>query len=53
MSELNSAIDRLKEENAHALRELEAWKRVAQDNGLSIGEEGMNGVSDAGNDSPS
>ncbi|PSS00948.1 hypothetical protein BD289DRAFT_360353 [Coniella lustricola] len=39
IAELSASNDKLKDECDRAYRELEAWKRVAQENGLSIGEE--------------
>lgn len=43
ISELSSSNDKLKEQVDRVYRELEAWKKVAQDNGLSVDEEGVNG----------
>lgn len=48
IAELSTANDKLKEDCERAYREMEAWKRVAQEHGLSIGEEALqtNGNSD-------
>lgn len=43
ISELSSSNDKLKEQVDRVYRELEAWKKVAQDNGLNIDEGGING----------
>lgn len=43
ISELSSSNDKLKEQVDRVYRDLEAWKKVAQDNGLGIDEEGVNG----------
>lgn len=43
IAEMTSSNDTLRAQIEQTFRELEAWKRVAQENGLSIGEEGMNG----------
>lgn len=39
IAELSSSNDKLKDECDRTYRELEAWKRVAEEHGLSIGEE--------------
>lgn len=39
IAELGSSNDRLKEEYNRTYRELEAWKRVAQEHGLTIDEQ--------------
>lgn len=52
INELSSSNDELKTKLEETFRELEAWKRVAQENGLSIGEEGINGNSESA-DTPS
>lgn len=41
IAELSSSNDKLKDECDRAYRELEAWKRVAQENGLSIDEQAL------------
>ncbi|CAN8097418.1 unnamed protein product [Discula destructiva] len=50
ISELSSSNDKLKEELDRTYRDLEAWKRVAQENGLGIEQEDMNGNSESINE---